>query len=358
MRRAGPPGLFAALALALAVTPGWGGSELQLATQSALTPRQLAGLRVATGFEGRKPPAELKRLISRGEIGGVILFSDNLGGRKAIRRLTSALQRITRPAAVDGPLPVMVDQEGGLVRRLPGPPKPSAAEVGARGAGYARKLGKATARSMRSLGVNVNLAPVLDIGRPGGYIDQTDRAYSSKPGKVARVGGAFGAGLRAGGVADAGKHFPGLGSGGNTDDGVERIGLSRAKLRRADELPYETFAQHARMVMISNAVYTAFSSSPAVLTKSIVTGELRRRLGFAGVTISDALGAPAVTPFGGTGKVARRAARAGLDILLYSDQGEAARASRALRRAIAAGALSRSSAQTSADRILALGRSL
>ena len=65
MRRAGPCGLFAVLALALAILPAWGGRDLELATQSALTPRQLAGLRVAAGFEGRKPPAQLKRMVSR-----------------------------------------------------------------------------------------------------------------------------------------------------------------------------------------------------------------------------------------------------------------------------------------------------
>ena len=93
----------------------------------------------------------------------MILFSDNVGGRDQVDALTRKLQSIRRPAAVNEPLLIMADQEGGQVRRLPGPPKASAEQVGRRGSSAARKLGVATGTSMRGIGVNVNLAPVLDV---------------------------------------------------------------------------------------------------------------------------------------------------------------------------------------------------
>src|SRR5215216_2617170 len=157
----------------------------------ALTDDQLAGACVVAGFPGHHPPKELRRMIQAGEISGVILFSRNAGSRSAVRRLTAELQSIPRPAPVDQPLLVAVDQEGGLVRRLPGPPKLSAQEIGARGAGFAERIGRDTGKSLTRMGVNVDLAPVLDIGRPGRAIESEGRTFAGKPGAVAEIGGAF-----------------------------------------------------------------------------------------------------------------------------------------------------------------------
>src|SRR5436190_7114157 len=113
----------------------------------------MAGTRVITGFSGHHPTKELRRMIRTGDVGGVILFDQNVGGRRSVRRLTAELQSIPRPAAMPQPLLVMVDQEGGLVRRLPGPPKPSARTIGSRSAGFAERLGRATGSSLDSMGV-------------------------------------------------------------------------------------------------------------------------------------------------------------------------------------------------------------
>ena len=367
MSGAGRTGIAAVLVLALAggllsAAAGTGGTAATAATAAApnLSPRQLAGLRVITGFEGRKVPKGLRRMISAGDVSGVILFSDNVGGRAQVRSLTRTLQRIPRPAKVDQPLLVMVDQEGGQVRRLPGPPKPSAEVVGRRGAASARKLGRATGKSLSGMGVNVNLAPVLDVPRRGGFIDQQQRGYSRKAGRVGRVGTAFAAGMQSRGVAATAKHFPGLGAARRTtDEQPVTLRLRRSVLRRVDEAPYRRFVRaRGSLVMLSLARYPALGGGPAALSKRIATRELRVRLGFDGVTISDALGAPAATAVGGTAKVALRCARAGTDLLLYSDSGSAARAGRAIRKAIAAGSLPRARAQVSADRVLALRRGL
>jgi beta-N-acetylhexosaminidase len=322
----------------------------------APTVDQLAGARVIAGFSGHRPPEALRRMIREGHVSGVILFDRNAGSRRAVRRLTAELQAIPRPPAVDRPLLVMVDQEGGLVRRLPGPPKPSAQEIGARGAGFAQRLGRQTGESLRDMGVNVDLAPVLDVGRPGRAIEEEGRTFARKPGAVSEIGVGFARGLAEGGVAATAKHFPGLGGARfNTDDAVQRVRLSAKTLRSADERPFSDFAAAGgRLVMLSTAIYPALSHKPAAFSHAIATGELRERLGFQGVSITDALGTVAARAIGGPAKTARAAAAAGADLVLYTDLGSAARAQRALAAGRSDGSLDGEQFEQSVARVLAL----
>ncbi len=321
-----------------------------------LSDGELAGTRVVTGFEGRHPPEDLRRMISAGEVSGVILFDGNVGGRRSVRGLTAELQAIPRPDGAQEPLLVTVDQEGGLVRRLPGPPKPSAEEIGSRGARFAKRLGRATGKSLGGMGVNVDLAPVLDLGRQGRAIEGERRTFARKPAAVAALGGAFARGLAAGGIAATAKHFPGLGAARiNTDNAVQRIRLSAAKLRRADERPFASFAgAGGALVMLSTAIYPALSGEPASLSREIATGELRERLGFSGVSITDALGSVSARAFGGPARTAVAAAAAGTDLVLFTDLGSAAKAHRALADGLRDGSLARPEFEASASRVLAL----
>src|SRR4051794_23759282 len=320
------------------------------------TDDQLAGARVITGFSGHHPPKALRRMISSGQVAGVILFEGNVGSRSSVRRLTSELQAIPRPAPIQQRLLVTVDQEGGLVRRLPGPPKPSARSIGARGAAFAESLGRATGQSLHSMGVNVDLAPVLDLGRPGRAIEQEGRTFAAAPAGVSEIGGSFARGLAAGGVDATAKHFPGLGAARiNTDNAVQKIRLPAAKLRAADEQPFASFTQAGgAMVMLSTAIYPALSGKPAALSRPIATGELRDRLGFQGVSITDALGSVSATAVGGPAKTALAAAQAGTDLVLFTDLSDAARAHRALARGLRDGSLDRSDFEASTNRVLTL----
>jgi beta-N-acetylhexosaminidase len=108
------------------------------------------------------------------------------------------------------------------------------------------------------------------------------------------------------------------------------------------------------MVMLSTAIYPALSKKPAALSRAIATGELRDRIGFQGVSISDSLGTVSARTVGGPAKTARAAARAGTDLMLYTDLGSAARAQRALVRGLADGSLDRAGFETSVSRVLAL----
>lgn len=322
----------------------------------ALSDAELAGTRVITGFTGRRPPPELRRMISAGEVSGVILFDRNVAGRRSVRRLTDELQAIPRPAGANQPLLVTVDQEGGLVRRLPGPPKPSAEAIGSRGAGFAKRIGRAAGKSLRGMGVNVDLAPVLDLGRRGRAIEEEGRTFARKPGAVAAIGAAFARGLAAGGVAATAKHFPGLGAARvNTDNAVQGIRLPEATLRRADERPFAGFVgAGGALVMLSTAIYPALSGAPASLSREIATGELRERLGFAGVSITDALGTVSARAFGGPARTAAAAAAAGTDLVLFTDLGSAAKAQRALEAGLRDGSLPREEFEAAASRVLSL----
>jgi len=352
----------AALTVAWAL-PGSGSPGPQpRAVPPDLTARQLAGQRIVCGFAGRSAPSGLVQAIGAGEVGGVILFGRNVSSRAQVRSLTTALQGTQRPAGLRDPLIVSIDQEGGQVKRLPGPPKMSAAAMGRRGAALGRRQGAATGASLAGVGINVDLAPVLDVARPRGFIAEQRRGFASKPARVAAVGVAFARGLQGVGVAATAKHFPGLGStAANTDLRPSRIALEARKLRRVDEAPYRRFAAAGgKLVMVSSARYPRLGAGkvPASQSPRIVTDELRGRVGFTGVTISDSLEAPGATAGAGPAKVALRAARAGIDLLLYVHCDAAAKAAGVLANALETGRLDRAAFETSVERVLALRATL
>lgn len=324
---------------------------------AGLSNAQLAGQRLVAGFAGADPPRGLRRLLRSGRIGGVIVFADNVDSRRGLRRTIAELQSLPRPDGLGEPLLVMTDQEGGAVRRIDGPPAASAAEMGARGSRYAARQGRRTARLLGRVGVNVNLAPVLDVARRGAAITAEGRSFGSRPEAVigAAVGG-FARGLRAGGIAATAKHFPGFGAARlNTDYAPQEIDVPRAKLRRVDEAPFAAFAERGgELVMLSLARYRAFGGEPAALNPAIATRELRGRIGFDGVSITDSLDAQAALSFGDRSTVALRAAGAGTDLLLYGDWRTARASGRTLARALGRGRLERDGFEASVRRILAL----
>ncbi len=323
---------------------------------STLSIPRLAGERIVVGFGGADVPPPVETAIREGRAAGVALFADNLPSRAAGRRLILRLQAIRRPPALRDPLLIMVDQEGGLVKRLSGAPTASAATMGARGAAFSREQGRRAAANLREAGVNVDLAPVLDVARPGGTIAATERGFGATARQVAATAIPFAAALERGGVAATGKHFPGLGAAPeNTDFAVQRIDLPKRTLRAVDEAPFRAFAAiDGDLVMLGAAIYPAFSPAPAAFSRAIATGELRNRLGFEGVSITDALDTVAVRAFGGPAKAGVAAARAGSDLLLFTEPAPAERAWRALVAKLRAGSLDREEFEESARRVLDL----
>jgi beta-N-acetylhexosaminidase len=307
---------------------------------------------VVFAFSGTEVPVNLRKRIHRGEAAGVILFGANVASIGQVRRMTRELQAIRRPRGLRAPLIVMTDQEGGLVKRLPGAPDRSPPNMTS--TAIARDQGRATARTLRAAGVNIDLAPVVDVARPGSQMEREGRSFGRSTRTVSTRAGAFVAGLRTGGVAATAKHFPGFGAAGaNTDATSVVIRSSLGTLRRVDEPPFT--AVRAPLVMISSAIYPALSQQPALLSRRVVTGELRRHLGFRGVTVTDSLNAGALLR---EGSVLQRAIRAGDDLLLFTSYGASAHAVERLATLLRRGRLNRTVAGRSVERILALRRQL
>jgi beta-N-acetylhexosaminidase len=355
-------GVVAALAAAafaagcdLANRVGGGGAAMPTVAET-LPLGQLAGERVVVGLDGSGVSPKLERAIRRGDIAGVVLFASNFPSRAAGRRLIARLQAIPRPPKLRAPLLVMTDQEGGEVVRVEGPPDASAREMGERGAGFSRAQGRATAASLRELGVNVDLAPVLDVARSGGVIADTDRGFGETAARVTRTAVPFAEGLQAGGVAATAKHFPGLGAAAeNTDFEPQRIDLDKEELRGIDEFPYRAYVRSGgKLVMLSTATYRGLSIAPAAFSRAIATDELRHKLGFRGVSITDSLGGAAVAAFGGQREAAVAGAAAGVDLMLFDDLPSALAGHAALVAQLRRGKLGRGRFETSAQRVLRL----
>jgi beta-N-acetylhexosaminidase len=358
-------GVVAAAASALALTvPPSGASE----RHAALTARQLAGQRVIFSYPGLVPPASLLDHIRAGEAAGVIFFRENISSPAQIAGVIQQLRAAQQQSPVGAPLLLMTDQEGGLVRRLPGAPELSAKQVGqaADPPAAATQAGTAAGQNLRGVGMNVNLAPVLDVFyTAGNFIDRFQRSFSHDPQVVAELGADFIAAQQQQGVAATAKHFPGLGSapdGQNTDLTPVTVPLSRADLRGTDETPYPKAIQAGvRLIMLSWAVYPALDGAhPAGLSGRVIQGELRGRLHYRGVTITDGLEAGALTAYGTPAQRATLAAQAGMDLILCAardvTQGEDALSG--LAGAVADGQLDSRAFQASVDRIAALRASL
>ncbi|HET8978303.1 MAG TPA: glycoside hydrolase family 3 N-terminal domain-containing protein [Solirubrobacteraceae bacterium] len=334
-----------------------------------LTLNELAGQRIVYAYAGLRPPAALLSAIRAGEAGGVIFFGPNVASAGQIRGVIAELQRASLASPLHRRLLMLTDQEGGEVRRLPGPPALSEKQIGARsrGAGLARLAGAGAARTLSGAGMNVNLAPVLDIYRtPGNFIDEYQRSYSSRPARVSALAAAFIAAQQQHGVAATAKHFPGLGAAAvnqNTDLRPVTLTVPAGTLRSVDEAPYrQAIAAGVKLVMTSWAVYPALDPRlPAGLSPAIIQGELRGRLGFRGVTITDGIDAGAVTPYGNLATRSVKAAAAGADLILCAAVDPARnsptiglQAMHAIAAAIAHRRISRPSAEQAAARILAL----
>jgi len=346
-----------------------GASSSSSSVVARLTLSQLAGQRIIYAYSGLNPPQSLLARIRAGEAAGVIFFGGNISSPAQLRATVGELQRANAASPVHAPLLMMMDQEGGLVNRLPGAPLLSEKAIGANpnGQTLAAQAGAGAGANLIAAGITVDLAPVLDVFRQSGnFIDQAQRSYSMNPATVARLSRAFISHLQQAGVAATAKHFPGLGAATTDQDTDARpveLGVPLRQLRQVDEEPYRSaIAAGVKLVMVSWAVYPALDPRmPAGLSPKVIGGELRTRLGFRGVTITDSLGAGALTPFGSYAQRGILAARAGADLILCATTApggntptEGVQVLTRLTSALATHALSRIAAEQAAARVIAL----
>ena len=284
-----------------------------------------AAAHVIYSYPGGDPPAELIDIAGQCMMGGLILFSENVNSN--VSAFIGQIQDAYSAGGCDitGPLLIVTDQEGGQVVRLPGGPVQSEKEIGEspNPTALAAAAGTQAADACNSYSVNGNLAPVLDVFRePGDFDDQYQRSYSNDSDVVDECGASFVPAQQGQGVVATAKHFPGLGAATadeDTDEGPVTINLSLAELRATDEAPYgPAIKAGIKMVMPSWALYPALDDKyPSGLSSKWIQDELRGRLGFTGVTISDAIEAGALQAFGeDPGHRAVLACNAGMDLIL------------------------------------------
>ena len=284
---------------------------------------QIAGQHVIWSYAGATPPDALFTALRAGTVGGIIFFKENVDDN-----LASNIAKFKAANAAGAPLLLMTDQEGGQVRRLSGAPTLSAKQMGASSnpASTSKTQGVAAADNLVAYGMNTNLAPVTDVFyTPGDFTDQFRRSFSNDSARVTSCASAFADGQFSRGVLSTFKHFPGLGSASatqNTDATAVTLTTSMTSLRNKDEKPYAAAiaSGYTQLVMPSWAIYSSSPdpSTPAGLSSFWIKDELRSRLGFNGVTISDAIEAGSLKSFGSQTQVSVKAVKAGMDIILAS----------------------------------------
>ena len=334
-----------------AVTPFVGAAPAEPVDRLSL--RQQAGQLVLAGFDGTVAPRWLTDALRARRVGGVILFGHNVRSPAQVRRLTAALRRAD-PAVL-----VAVDQEGGVVRRLPwaspmrGQPLQSTESIALRTARAAR-------RDLGAAGVNLNFAPVADVAL-GRYSEMRRRAFPGGAATVARLVRASLRGYGRGPVAPTVKHFPGFGAARvNTDFAAVTIRRGRAQLRRVELAPFRAaIAAGVPVVMAAHAVYPALDRRRiASQSRPILTGLLRRELGFRGVIATDSLDAAAVRRRSSVGTAAARSLAAGADLMVLAGPQSVAPVAAALHRSAVRSRALRTRVRESAARVLALKAAL
>ena len=301
---------------------------------------------------------------AREAFGGVILF-----GSSAPADLGSGLAALRRVVPYHLGLLVMTDEEGGGIQRMAklvgNMPWPS--QMGATMTpGQIRALTRSIGSKMSRAGVNVDLAPVLDVDGRAVFPGKTDpdgfRSFSGTMSVVSADGVAYLRGLMQGQVLPVAKHFPGLGgASGNTDDGPAST-LPWATLQRVALPPFEAAIKAGvPAIMVSNAWVPGLTRVPASLSYEVVTRQLRDGLGFKGLIVTDSLSVPSISALGlSVPQAAVEALEAGDDMILYNPTRTASRdlalangIDRAIVAAVDAKRLSKAALVAAAAQVLA-----
>ena len=286
--------------------------------------RDAVGQLMMVGFQGTELSKEFLDWLQECRPGGVILFSRNLVGPEQVARLTNALQA----HAPNPPLLIAVDEEGGRVSRLPQDftTFPAASRIAAcHPPDAAYEAAEVTAKELRAVGINMNLAPVLDVNSNPANPIIGDRAYGIRPEQVCTYGMATMQGLADNGIIPCGKHFPGHGD--TVADSHHVLPVVEADLARLDAVELEPFRQAIRRelpaIMTAHVRYPALDAdAPATLSRPILTDLLRNRLGFQGVTLTDDMEMRAILDHQPIGKASVRAVQAGADMVVICHQQE------------------------------------
>lgn len=321
---------------------------------SQMTSREKIGQLFMVGFMGTAVTPELASFIKEYKPGGVILFSRNLESVEQIVELTNDLQR----CSPQSPLLISIDQEGGRVSRLPKGFTifPACELIGRCNSTELAYAAAATiAKELRVVGINMNMAPVLDVNSNPDNPVIGDRAFGSLSDVVSEMALATAAGLQDNKVVACGKHFPGHGDT-NADSHKELpvVEASRERLETIELPPFRrAAAAGVETMMTAHVLYKALDDGlPATLSPKIITHLLREEMRYDGVVLTDDLEMHAIVDHYGPGDAAVHALLAGCDVLLIcKDRDREIAAFESVEKAVTSGAVSMQRLDQSVNRI-------
>ena len=283
----------------------------------------LVGERLLRTFDGLEPTPDVLASISAGRAAGVTLFrAKNVATPAQIRTLSAALQA-ARPAGAP-PLVIAADQEGGQLQAIGtgATAWPGNLAIAATGSvALARRCGEAIGTELAAMGVTVAFAPVCDLlGAPESALMGT-RTFGDDPVLAGRLAAAMVRGIQARGVAATLKHFPGHGSvAGDSHHGLPVATVDGATLRARELVPFRAgIRAGARLVMLGHLAVPAVTGGRAVaatLAPELAVDLLRDELGFAGVSVTDALDMGALGDHDQLAEIVSQSVRAGIDLML------------------------------------------
>ncbi|MEH7179132.1 beta-N-acetylhexosaminidase [Neobacillus vireti] len=288
--------------------------------------RNKVGQLMVVGFKGKTASEEIKELIRDFHVGGIILFGRNIGTPQEILALTSELQKTAKEAGHEHPLLICIDQENGVVRRLGEGATifPGAMLLGATNLpDNAYKVGLGTGKELKALGINWNLAPVLDVNNNADNPVIGVRSFGESAEKVSLFGKMAMKGMQDAGVITTLKHFPGHGDT-NVDSHLDLpvIAHDMERLEEIELKPFvESIQEGADTVMSAHVYFPAIEDQqgvPATLSKKVITGLLRNKLQFNGVVTTDCMEMNAIANTIGTARGGVEAIKAGVDLIMVS----------------------------------------
>ncbi|RDB34322.1 glycoside hydrolase family 3 protein [Exiguobacterium sp. RIT594] len=288
--------------------------------------------RLWNGVNHTQLAPEVGRIIDRFDLGGVILFAENVSETEQTTKLVHDLQEVVeQDPSNDIPLFVTIDQEGGIVTRLgTGTNLPGNMALGAtRSPAYAEAAGGIIGSELHALGINVNFGPVLDVNNNPGNPVIGVRSFSSDPNLVGELGSAMTRGIQEQGVVATAKHFPGHGDTAvDSHYGLPVVDKSLAELKQLELIPFKravaegidmVMTGHIGMPQIEDEVVESTQGTfplPATLSDDVITGVLREELGYQGLVVTDALNMQAIADNFTESEAVIKTFKAGVDIAL------------------------------------------
>lgn len=289
---------------------------------ASMSQTEKLGQMVMIGIQGTKVDDDSLYMLNQYHMGGVILFDRNMESPEQVKQLTSDLQAQSNEKV---PLFIGIDEEGGDVVRMAEKltPAPSQKEIGATGdIEQAKTWAIKTAKSLKDMGINVNFAPVADVG------SNDKRSYSTDANTVIDFVRAATKGYQQENIIYSLKHFPGIGKG-KVDSHIDSSSIDVAKevLMTEDILPFKTIIDESDpndyFILVSHLKYLALDEEyPASLSSKIMTDLLRNKLGYKGIIITDDMEMGAVANHNDFRSIGVNAVKAGADIVLVCHEYE------------------------------------